>query len=309
MTFYLPIAEMSVNIWLFIGMGAAVGFLSGLCGVGGGFLMTPLLMFSGIPSAVAVGTEAAQIVASSVSGALAQWRRNNIDVKMGTLLLAGGIVGTSFGVQVVSWLRSLGQFELFVTLCYVLFLGVIGTLMLIESIYAMRKSYAAGGSPAGRKPGQHNWMHGLPLKMRFHRSKLYISAIPPVLIGVFVGFLAGIMGVGGGFIMVPAMIYLLRMPTNVVVGTSLFQITFVTAVTTVLHAKQNFTVDVVLALLLMVGGVVGAQLGAMAGEKLKGEQLRFVLAALVVLVCLRMAWSLIANPGELFSLRTPGSGH
>lgn len=308
MTFYLPIAEMSVNIWIFIGMGAAVGFLSGLCGVGGGFLMTPLLMFSGIPSAVAVGTEAAQIVASSVSGALAQWRRNNVDVKMGTLLLAGGILGTSFGVQVVGILRRLGHFELFVSLCYVTFLGVIGTLMMIESINAMRES-------ANRIPGKsrrvrhHNWLHGLPLKMRFHRSKLYISAIPPVVIGIFVGFLAGIMGVGGGFIMVPAMIYLLRMPTNVVVGTSLFQIVFVTAVTTVLHAKQNFTVDVVLALLLMVGGVVGAQLGAAAGERLKGEQLRFVLAGLVVLVCLRMAWGLVSTPDELFSLANRGGGH
>ena len=308
MTFYLPIAEMSVNIWLFIGMGAAVGFLSGLCGVGGGFLMTPLLIFSGIPSAVAVGTEAAQIVASSVSGALAQWRRDNIDVKMGTLLLGGGIIGTSFGVHVVGVLRRLGQFELFVTGCYVTFLGVIGILMLIESINAMRK-VRDGKAPSARKPGQHNWMHGLPLKMRFHRSKLYISAIPPVLIGIFVGFLAGIMGVGGGFIMVPAMIYLLRMPTNVVIGTSLFQIVFVTAVTTVLHAKQNYNVDVVLALLLMIGGVVGAQLGAVAGERLKGEQLRFVLAGLVVLVCLRMAWSLIAAPDEIFSLSSASGRH
>ncbi len=307
MTFYLPIAEMSVNIWIFIGMGAAVGFLSGLCGVGGGFLMTPLLIFSGIPSAVAVGTEAAQIVASSVSGALAQWRRNNVDFKMGTLLLAGGIVGTSFGVQVVVILRRLGHFELFVSLCYVTFLGIIGSLMLIESIAAMRQS-AKQTAGTSRRVRHHNWLHGLPLKMRFHRSKLYISAIPPVLIGVFVGFLAGIMGVGGGFIMVPAMIYLLRMPTNVVVGTSLFQIVFVTAVTTVLHAKQNHTVDVVLALLLMFGGVVGAQLGAVAGERLKGEQLRFVLAGLVVLVCLRMAWSLISTPDELFSLTTPGGG-
>jgi hypothetical protein len=308
MTFYLPIAEMSVNIWLFIGMGAAVGFLSGLCGVGGGFLMTPLLIFSGVPSAVAVGTEAAQIVASSVSGALAQWRRNNVDVKMGTLLLGGGIIGTSFGVQMVVILRRMGQFELFVTVCYVTFLGVVGTLMLIESINAMRQ-VRDGKVPSARRPGQHNWMHGLPLKMRFHRSKLYISAIPPILIGVFVGFLAGIMGVGGGFIMVPAMIYLLRMPTNVVVGTSLFQIVFVTAVTTILHAKQNFAVDIVLALLLMVGGVVGAQLGAAAGERLKGEQLRFVLAGLVVLVCLRMAWSLISAPEEVFSLAVPGGGH
>ena len=305
MNFYLPIAEMSVNIWIFIGMGAAVGFLSGMCGVGGGFLMTPLLIFSGVPSAVAVGTEAAQIVASSVSGAFAQWRRNNIDVKMGTLLLIGGIIGSVLGVQVVGTLRKLGQFELFVTLCYVTFLGIIGTLMLIESVNALRKVHK-GTAGSQRRRVQHNWMHGLPFKMRFHRSKLYISAIPPVMIGILVGFLAGIMGVGGGFIMVPAMIYLLRMPTNVVVGTSLFQIVFVTAVTTVLHAKQNHTVDVVLAFLLMIGGVVGAQLGAVAGERLNGEQLRFVLAGLVVLVCLRMAWSLIATPEEMFTITVPG---
>lgn len=301
MTFYFPIAEMSANIFIFLGMGAAVGFLSGLFGVGGGFLMTPLLIFSGVPSAVAVGTEAAQIVASSVSGALAQWRRNNVDLKMGTVLLAGGMIGATIGVYVVSILRRAGQFEFFVTLCYVTFLGVIGTLMLIESLNALKK-VREGKSPSMRRPGQHNWVHGLPFKMRFHRSKLYISAIPPLLIGIFVGFLAGIMGVGGGFIMVPAMIYLLRMPTSVVVGTSLFQIVFVTALTTILHAKQNFTVDVVLALLLMIGGVIGAQFGAVAGEKLKGEQLRFLLAALVLLVALRMAWSLIAAPAELYSL-------
>ncbi len=305
MTFYLPIAEMSVNIWIFLGMGAAIGFLSGLCGVGGGFLMTPLLIFSGIPPAVAVGTESAQIVASSVSGAVAQWRRNNVDFKMGTLLLAGGIIGTALGVRVVGTLRSLGQFELFVSICYVTFLGIIGTLMLIESTAALRKARKGTSQPA-RRARQHNWLHGLPLKIRFHRSKLYISAIPPVAIGTFVGFLAGIMGVGGGFIMVPAMIYLLRMPTNVVVGTSLFQIVFVTAAATILHAFQNHAVDIVLAALLMVGGVIGAQLGAAAGERLNGEQLRFVLAGLVVAVCLRMAWGLATPPEDLYSIYIPG---
>jgi hypothetical protein len=289
-------------------MGAAVGFLSGLFGVGGGFLMTPLLIFSGIPSAIAVGTEAAQIVASSVSGAIAQYRRNNVDIKLGTVLLSGGIAGSIIGVQMVKILRQSGQFDFFVTLCYVSFLGVIGTLMLIESIGAIRRAHA--GKPAlTRAPGQHSWVHGLPFKMRFNRSKLYISAIPPFAIGMFVGLLSAIMGVGGGFIMVPAMIYLLRVPTNVVVGTSLFQIVFVTAATTILHASENKSVDAVLALLLMIGGVVGAQFGAIAGDKIKGEQLRFLLAGMVLLVALRMAWTLVATPADLYSIGPTFGGH
>jgi uncharacterized membrane protein YfcA len=301
MHFYLPVAEMSANILIFLAMGGAVGFLSGLFGVGGGFLMTPLLIFSGIPPAVAVGTESAQITASSVSGAFAQWRRRNIDFTMGTVLLVGGIVGSVFGVQLVGSLRRLGVFDFFVAVCYVTFLGVIGTLMLIESVNTMRRA-RGGASVSNRRSGQHMWIHGLPLKLRFQRSKLYISAIPPFCIGVFVGLLAAIMGVGGGFIMVPAMIYLLRVPTNVVVGTSLFQIVFLTAATTALHASQNQTVDVALAVLLMAGGVVGAQFGAVAGERLKAEQLRFLLAALVLMVGLRFAWQLIAPPADVYSI-------
>ena len=307
MHFYLPVAEMSANILIFLAMGGAVGFLSGLFGVGGGFLMTPLLIFSGIPPAVAVGTESAQITASSVSGAFAQWRRRNIDFTMGFVLLAGGIVGSVFGVQLVGSLRRIGLFDFFVAVCYVTFLGVIGTLMLIESVNTMRK-LRRGGAVSSRRSGQHLWIHGLPLKLRFHRSKLYISAIPPFFIGVFVGLLAAIMGVGGGFIMVPAMIYLLRVPTNVVVGTSLFQIVFLTAATTALHASQNQTVDVALAVLLMLGGVVGAQFGAVAGERLKAEQLRFLLAALVLMVGLRFAWQLIAPPADLYSIGVPVGG-
>ena len=307
MNFYLPIAEMSVNVLLFLSMGAAVGFLSGLFGVGGGFLMTPLLIFSGVPSAVAVGTEAAQIVATSVSGALAQWRRGNVDVKLGIVLLVGGILGSGVGVQFVRVLRRLGQFDLFVSATYVTFLGIIGGLMLIESINTWRK-VASGKVVSARKSGTHTWVHKLPLQMRFKRSKLSMSAIPPVLIGAFVGLLAAIMGVGGGFIMVPALIYLLRVPTNVVAGTSLFQIVFVTAATTLLHATFNRTVDVVLAGLLMAGGVVGAQFGAAAGAKLRGEQFRFFLAALVLLVCLRMAYGLIAAPGDLFSIAASQQG-
>lgn len=303
MHIYLPIAEMPANVLLFLGMGCAVGFLSGLFGVGGGFLMTPLLIFSGIPTAVAVGTGAAQIVASSVSGAIAQYQRNNVDIKMGIVLLAGGIVGSVIGVKMVRILRHMGQFDLFVALAYVTFLGVIGTLMLIESVGAVR-SAQTGKPRAARQSGQHNWIHNLPFKMRFHRSKLYISIIPALLIGAFVGFLGAIMGAGGGFIMVPAMIYLLRVPTNVVVGTSLFQIVFVSAVTTVMQARENYSVDVVLALLLIVSGVIGAQYGAAASTRLKGEQLRLLLAALVLLVCLRIGWDLVVTPPELFSITT-----
>ena len=203
-------------------------------------------------------------------------------------------------------LRRVGVFDVFVAACYVTFLGVIGTLMMIESTNTIRQT-RAGRVVSGRRPGQHNWVHGLPLKMRFNRSKLYISAIPPLLLGLFVGLLAAIMGVGGGFIMVPAMIYLLRMPTNVVVGTSLFQIVFLTAATTVLHASQNYNVDVVLAMILMAGGVIGAQFGTVAGERLKGEQLRFLLAAFILAVCARFAWQLIATPSELYTLGTAGS--
>ena len=298
---YLPIAEMSVNALVIFGLGAAVGFLSGMFGVGGGFLMTPLLIFSGIPPAVAVATEANQIVASSVSGALAQYRRNNIDLRMGTVLLAGGIGGSIIGVQLVRILRQLGQVDLLISVSYVTFLGIIGALMLIESLRAIRQ--ARLGKPVSmRRSGQHNWIHGLPLKMRFNRSKLYISAIPPFLIGAFVGLLAAIMGVGGGFIMVPAMIYLLRVPTNVVVGTSLFQIIFVTAAVTIMHATTNQTVDVVLALILMLGGVIGAQFGARTGQKLRAEQLRALLAVMVLAVAVRLLFGLVMEPGEPYSI-------
>jgi uncharacterized protein len=301
MNIYLPIAEMSVNVAVFLSMGCAVGFLSGMFGVGGGFLLTPLLIFMGIPSAVAVGTGSMQIMASSVAGAIAQYRRRNVDIKMGLVLVAGGVVGAGIGVGLVRILRQIGQFDLFVSLSYVLFLGAVGGLMLIESVGTIRR--ARSGQPAtARKTGQHSWVHGLPFKMRFNRSKLYISAVPPAAIGAFVGFMAALMGVGGGFVMVPAMIYLLRVPTGVVIGTSLFQIVFVMAVTTLLQAVQNKTVDVVLALLLIVGGVVGAQLGVIAGGRLKGEQLRFLLAALVLLVCLRIGWELIAHPDEIYSI-------
>ncbi len=301
MNLYLPIAEMSESALVLLGMGAAVGFISGLFGVGGGFLITPLLIFTGVPATVAVGTATAQLVATSVSGAIAQYKRNNVDVKLGLVLLGGGLIGTVIGVEIVRILRQMGQFDVFISLCYVLFLGVIGTLMLIESLPAVLKS-REGGTASMRRSGEHSWIHGLPFKMRFNRSKLYISAIPAALIGAFVGFLAAIMGVGGGFVMVPALIYLLRVPTNVVVGTSLFQTVFVAAAATILHAGTITSVDIVLAAMLMVGGVVGAQFGASAGSQLKGEQLRLLLAGIVLLVCLRIGWDLVVVPDDLYSL-------
>lgn len=305
MQIYLPIAEMSVNVFLLLGMGGGVGFLSGLFGVGGGFLMTPLLIFIGVPPAVAVGTEANQIVASSVSGVLAHWRRGNVDFKMGFVLLLGGLIGSAIGVQIFAQLRALGQVDLLVSLCYVIFLGIVGALMFIESLSALRKS-RRGGKRIQRR--RHNWVHGLPFRMRFRQSNLYISAIPPFGVGALVGILAAIMGVGGGFIMVPAMIYLLGMAATVVVGTSLFQIMFVTGATTLMHAIANQTVDGVLAVILLVGGVIGAQIGVRIAPKLKAEQLRILLAMLVLLVCGKLGYDLVATPDEFFALST-GTGH
>lgn len=307
MHIYLPIAELSVNVLIYLGLGAAVGYLSGLFGVGGGFLLTPLLIFLGIPPAVAVGTGTAQVVASSISGAITQYRRNNVDVKMGVVMLSGGFLGTIIGVEMVRLLRRAGQFDLFVSLIYVTFLGVVGVLMLIESVNTWRR-INAGTASSSRRSGQHSWVDGLPFKMRFHRSKLYISAVPPAVIGMFVGFMAAIMGIGGGFVIIPAMIYILRMPTNVVVGTSLFQITFVAGLATILHSVQNKNVDIVLAALLMAGGVIGAQFGTSAGAKIKGEHLRFVLAALVILVALRIGYDLVVAPAELYSFGSLAGG-
>ena len=300
MYIYLPIAEVSMHIGIIIGLGGGVGFLSGLFGVGGGFLMTPLLIFFGIPPAVAVSTEANQIVASSVSGVLAHMRRGNVDFKMGGILMAGGVIGSSLGVALFSFLQSIGQIDLVIHLSYVVFLGIIGSLMLTESVRTIIRS---------RKPGavrgklhQHNWLHGLPLKMRFRRSKLYISAILPLALGAFVGILAAIMGVGGGFIMVPAMIYLLGMPTSVVVGTSLFQIIFVTANVTLLQSIQTQTVDFLLAGLLLFGAVIGAQFGSRAGALLRGEQLRSLLALMVLAVCVKIGYDLVVRPEDLLSV-------
>ena len=299
MQIYLPIAEISVNAFLILGLGGIVGVLSGMFGVGGGFLLTPLLFFIGIPPAVAVGTQAPTIVASSFSGVLAHLRRRTVDLRMGGVLLAGGLVGSAAGVRLFRALDAIGQVDLLIQLTYVLFLGVIGALMLVESLRAMRRARSGQG---GRGRTRHTWADALPLKMRFRTSGLYISVIPPLLVGALVGVLAAVMGVGGGFIMVPAMIYLLHMPTKVVIGTSLFQIIFVAAFTAVLHATTNYTVDLVLALVLLVGGVLGAQFGTILSAYLKAEQLRILLAVLVLAVSGKIALDLLLRPSELYVL-------
>ena len=299
MQIYLPIAEISVNIFLLIGLGGIVGILSGMFGVGGGFLMTPLLFFIGIPPAVAVASEANQILGASFSGAIAHFRRKNVDIKMGFLLILGGIIGSIFGVELFRIFKNLGQLELIIKVCYVLFLGIIGIIMFFESLRAL--NYKSKNIKV-RKTRHHSWVQGLPLKMRFRTSNLYISSIPAVFIGFFVGILASIMGIGGGFIIVPAMIYILGMPTKVVVGTSLFQIIFVTGVTTYLHAVKNFSVDIILSFLLLVGGVIGAQFGVRIGLKLKAEQLRILLAILVLAMCLKITLELFIPPVEIFTL-------
>jgi uncharacterized membrane protein YfcA len=303
MDIYLPVAELSMNLLLLLGIGLAVGILSGMFGIGGGFITTPLLIFLGIPPAVAVGTGASQVTASSVASAIGHWRRDNVDVKMGVLLIVGGVVGSVLGVFAQTWLRRAGQLDLVISLTYVVVLGTIGTLMLIESMNTIRKTSASGKPSSSRKAGQHTWVQGLPLKQRFHKSKLYASAIPPVGIGLIVGWLTAIMGVGGGFLIVPALIYLLSVPTRVAIGTSVFQIVFLTGFTTVLQAIQNQTVDVMLAVPLMIGGVIGAHFGVEIGQRLNAVQLRGLLAALVLLVALRMAVDLALTPADIYSIQ------
>ena len=301
MPIYLPIAEVSIDLITLLAIGTSVGILSGMFGVGGGFLMTPLLIFAGIPAPVAVASEANHIMGSSVSGALAYARQGAVDYKMGALLILGGIFGSALGVNLYQWLRGAGQLDLMIYLAYVAFLGVIGVIMLTESVQTIR-ARRGGHPPPLRRPGQHMWVLGLPLRARFRKSRLYISVFPPVGLGALAGLLAAIMGVGGGFMMVPAMIYLLRMPTNIVIGTSLFQITFVTGFVTILHAAQNQTVDIFLAALLLIGGTIGAQIGARMTLKLRGEDLRALLALLVLTVSAVIAYGLLTPPEELFLL-------
>jgi uncharacterized membrane protein YfcA len=304
MQIYLPIAEVTANALTLLGIGGGVGLLSGMFGVGGGFLVTPLLFFIGIPPAVAVATGVNQVVASSISGVLAHLKRKTVDLKMGTVLLIGGLAGSGIGIIVFQWLSARGQIDLAVQLAYVVFLGIIGLLMLQESLRSLIR--ARNPQAPRRKLHVHTWVHALPLKMKFRVSGLYISVIPPLVVGFFVGILAALMGVGGGFILVPAMIYLLGMPTKVVIGTSLFQVIFVAAFTTVMHAVTSYSVDILLALFLILGGVIGAQLGTQLGLRLKAEQLRFLLALLVLAVGLKIALDLLIRPDELFSITVPG---
>ena len=300
MSIYLPIAEININIFLIVFIGMLVGALSGLFGVGGGFLMTPLLIFLGIPPVVAVGSEAPHVLASSVSGVIAHWRKKNVDFKMGFFLLSGGLVGSTVGVNLFKLLKTYGQIDIVIQFLFLIFLGFIGMSMAFESAKTTIKNYRTTSS-IRTKLHQHSWIHGLPFKLRFHRSKLYISAIPPILIGFFVGVLSAMMGVGGGFIMIPAMVYILGMSTNVVVGTSLFQIIFVTANSTFFQSYLNQTVDIVLSALMILGGVIGAQIGVRIGTKLKAEYLRGILAILVLLVCAKILTDLILTPSDLFS--------
>ena len=305
MQVYLPIAEIPVNVLLILGMSLAVGFISGMFGIGGGFLMTPLLIFSGIPPVVAVATEASQIAASSLTGALAYWRRRALDLRLGMVLLAGGVVGTFVGVLLVNVLKSAGQLETVIAVSYVVFLGSVGGLMLIESVRTLL-AIRAGSTGGTRRPGQHVWLHGLPLKMRFRRSMIYVSVIPLLALAVLIGMVGAVLGIGGGFLLVPALVYLFRVPTNVVVGTSLFQILVTMLVATVLHSVTNEAVDVVLALLLMIGASIGAQFGASAGQRLRGEQLRLLLALLLIGVGARFAVDLISPPSDPYSYEVIG---
>jgi uncharacterized protein len=303
MDIYLPIAELSQNVFVLLAAGGLVGFLSGAFGVGGGFLLTPLLLFLGIPAPVAVASGANQVVGASVSGVIGHWKRGNVDVKMGLVLVAGGFLGSFLGVMLFRWLRALGYIDVTIGVAYVLLLGTVGVFMLIESgkiLVAKRR----GKSPRPARPGSKRgaWVDKLPFKMRFRKSRLYISIIMPVAVGFVVGVLSAIMGVGGGFIMVPAMIYLLGMPTQVVVGTSLFQVIFVTANVTILQAVQNQTVDVVLAMLLLIGGVAGAQFGVRIGSRLAAERLRLFLALLVLAVGLKVLYDLASIPEDLYSV-------
>jgi uncharacterized membrane protein YfcA len=303
---YLPIAELSMNLFFLVGIGGAVGFLSGLFGVGGGFLLTPLLIFSGVPASVAVASVTGQVVAASTSGALSYYRRGQIDLHVALYLVLSGVLGAFGGVATFQVLRANGQLDLVISLGFLVLLGFVGTLMLIESARAIIKR-RAGIVVREKLPNQHNWFHGLPWRVRFKKSRLYISVIPVIVLGVAIGYVGSLLGIGGGFILVPALVYILRMPGNMVIGTSLLQVVAMMAATTILHAVQSQSVDILLAFCLMVGGTVGAQFGASAGKYLRGEQLRALLALLVLAVAIRFGFSLILAPADPYSTAVIGA--
>ncbi|MEO6636226.1 MAG: sulfite exporter TauE/SafE family protein [Devosia sp.] len=307
MQIYLPIAELSMNVFFLMGIGGAVGFLSGLFGVGGGFLLTPLLIFSGVPTPVAVASVTGQVAAASTSGALSYLRRGGIDLHLALYLILSSTIGAMAGVGVFSLLRAAGQLDLFIALSYVVLLGLVGALMLTEALRTLAKR-RAGIVIRDKLPSQHNWMHGLPMRIRFKKSRLYISVLPVLGIGLFIGFIGALLGVGGGFILVPALVYLLRVPGNVVIGTSLLQVVAMMCVTLMLHALQSQSVDIVLAFCLMLGGTVGAQFGASAGKYLRGDQLRALLAILVLAVALRFGLTLVLPPADPFSMAVLTAG-
>jgi len=300
MSIYLPIAELSVNIFLLLSLGGVVGFLSGMFGLGGGFLMTPLLIFIGIPTNVAVATSANQIVASSISGTLGHWRQGLVDFKMGGVLLIGAFFGSILGVWIFSKLVAIGQIDTVISILYFALLTGIGLSMLIESSKVIRDRIRR--KSVKRKIHYHNWAHRLPFKVRFYKSKLYISVIPPIIIGFVIGILSATMGIGGAFILIPAMIYFLGMPTSKVIGTSLFQIIFITALVTILHATTTFAVDAFLAFFLILSSVIGAQVGVLAANKLRGEEIRALLAIIVLGVATKIALDLLVEPNEIFNL-------
>jgi uncharacterized membrane protein YfcA len=299
---YLPIADLPVNVFVILAIGLAVGFISGMFGIGGGFLMTPLLIFLGISPAVAVASVTGHIAASSMSGAISYWQRRAIDLALAFMLLAGGIIGTAFGVWLFTTLRAIGQLDVTIGVSYVLLLSVVGALMVTESVRAIIRTRQ--GKPVElRRPGSHTWIHGLPLKLRFKRSRIYVSAIPVWGIGFLIGFVGAVMGIGGGFLLVPLLIYVLRVPTATVIGTSMVLTLVTMASATVMHAAVNHLVDALLALFLMVGGVTGAQFGARAGQKMSGERLRLLLGLLVLAVGIRFALNLVLAPETFYSVR------
>jgi len=304
---FLPIADIPVNVFLILAMGAAIGFVSGMFGIGGGFLMTPLLIFIGISPAVAVSSVPSHMAASSFSGALSYWRKRAIDPALAMVLLTGGVTGTALGVWVFALLRSVGQLDLIIALSYVVLLTTVGSLMFWEGATAIWRA-RHGAVPVKRRVRAQGWILSLPLKMRFKRSKIYLSVIPIVGIGLIVGFLGAIMGIGGSFLLIPTMIYILRVPTSTVIGTSMALTLVTMVVATILHAVTNHLVDAVLALVLMVGGVIGAQFGARAGQRIRSEHLRLLLGLLILSVGIRFAVELVIRPDELFSIRDLGIG-